>query len=238
MRSKKTKGADTVKHYIRVTAGPHSGAIYEFATKSEALALARALEKLRPHSTDYGNDRDGFPEVHLKGRRAATSHATKKDYDWSSFVDGAAFAFWASPYISEVENLAEDAREAERKYESKKAKALREAYAALSPGSGGAWKSVLPTAPPSAVAVAKKFTKAVKDKLTDEQLSEIEAKFSAHDAGYYGAMQSQGEGVGWFDEGVKVDPPRGFDWDPKIQNAIGRAISKGAREAGIRLPRR
>ncbi len=60
---------DTVKHYIRVTSGPYSGAVYEFATKREALALARALEKLRPYSTDYGNDRDGFPETHLKGAR-------------------------------------------------------------------------------------------------------------------------------------------------------------------------
>lgn len=61
-----------MKHYIRVTAGPYTGTIYEFPTKKEALALARALESARPYSTDYGNERDGFPEVHLKdGRRAA-----------------------------------------------------------------------------------------------------------------------------------------------------------------------
>lgn len=151
------------------------------------------------------------------------SHATKKDFDWSSFVDGAAFAFWASPYVSEVENLAEDSREA---------------YEALSPGPGGVWKRVMPDPPPSAVAVAKKFTRAVKDQLSDSQIDELAQKFSAHDAGYYGAMQSQGEGVGWFDEGVKIDPPRGFDWDPKIHNAVGRAIARGAREAGVRPPRR
>lgn len=58
-----------MKHYVRVTSGPHSGAIYEFATKKEALTLARALEESRPYSTDYGNDRDGFPEVHLKKAR-------------------------------------------------------------------------------------------------------------------------------------------------------------------------
>jgi hypothetical protein len=61
-----------MKHYIRVTSGPYSGAIYEFAAKKDALALASALEKLRPHSTDYGNDRDRFPETHLKDRRPST----------------------------------------------------------------------------------------------------------------------------------------------------------------------
>ena len=155
--------------------------------------------------------------------RSRRAHATKKDYDWAAFTDGAAFGFWASPYMSEVENLAEESREV---------------YRALSPGSGGKWDDVMPEPPASARAVAKKFTKAARDKLTDEQLGEISSKFSAYDAGYYGAMQSQGEGIGWFDEGVRVDPPRGFDWDPKIHNAIARAIAKGAREAGVKLPRR
>jgi hypothetical protein len=144
------------------------------------------------------------------------------DHDWASFIDGAAFGFWASPYISEVENLAEESREA---------------YKALSPGSGGKWDNVMPDVPPAAKAVARKFTKAVRAKLTDAQLSEVFGKFSAHDAGYYGAMQSQGEGVGWFDEGVKADPPRGFDYDPKIQNAVYTAIRRGAREAGVKLSR-
>lgn len=62
-----------MRHYIRVTAGPYAGEIYEFATKKDALALESALHRLRPHSTDYGNDRDGFPETHLRGRRASTS---------------------------------------------------------------------------------------------------------------------------------------------------------------------
>lgn len=70
-----------MKHYIRVTSGPYSGAVYEFAAKKDALALARALEKVRPRSMDYGNDRDGFPEVHLKNRRAVNvsrrQHSTK-----------------------------------------------------------------------------------------------------------------------------------------------------------------
>jgi len=170
--------------------------------------------------------------------RPHVTHSTKKDYDWKSFTEGAAFAFWASPYMSEVDNLAEGAREAEHDDALKKAEALRAAHDALSPGPGGAWESVLPKTPPPARAVAKKFTKAVKDKLTDEQLSEISQKFSAYDAGYRGAMQSQGEGIGWFDEGVHIDPPRGFDWDTKIHNAISKAIAKGARDAGVRLPRR
>ena len=151
------------------------------------------------------------------------AHATKKDYDWSSFIDGAAFAFWASPYMSEVESIGEESREA---------------YRALAPGSGGKWDDVIPEPPPSAYAVAKKFTKAARAQLSDEQLAEIASKFSAYEAGYRGAMQSQGEGIGWFDKGVRVDPPRGFDWDSKIHNAVARAISKGVREAGIKLPRR
>jgi hypothetical protein len=155
-------------------------------------------------------------------REIAAATKTKTDRDWSSFIDGAAFAFWASPYISEVENLAEESREAHK---------------ALSPGSGGKWDNVMPDAPPAAKAVARKFTKAVREKLTDAQLSEVFYKFSAHDAGYYGAMQSQGEGVGWFDEGVKADPPRGFDYNPKVQNAVQRAIARGLREAGIALRR-
>lgn len=61
-----------MRHYIRVTAGPYAGQIYQFATKQDALALERALHRLRPHSTDYGNDRDGFPETHLRDRRATT----------------------------------------------------------------------------------------------------------------------------------------------------------------------
>lgn len=164
--------------------------------------------------------------------------ASLRDYDWDSFAEGAAFAFWASPYMSEVENLSEDAREAERKYESKKAEALRAAYDALSPGPGGAWESVLPETPASARVLGKKFAKAVREKLTAPELSAVFDKFSARDAGYYGAMQSQGEGVGWFDEGVRADPPRGFQWDPKIQNAVSRAIASEARRAGVRLPRR
>jgi hypothetical protein len=167
--------------------------------------------------------RRGWRGASTPPARPRVTHATKKDYDWKAFTEGAAFALWASPYISEVENLAEDAREA---------------YDALSPGPGVQWESVLPEISPVARAVAKRFTKAVKDKLTDAQLSEISQKFSAYDAGYRGAMQSQGEGIGWFDEGVNIDPPRGFDWDTKIHNAVGKAVARGAREAGVRLPRR
>lgn len=168
------------------------------------------------------------------------SHATKKgeNYDWEAFTKGAAFAFWASPYISEVENLAEDAREARSAGNARKEAAFMAAYRALSPGPGGAWDRVLGDPPPAVLAVAKKFTRQVRDSLTDDQLAEIFSTFSAEKAGYKGAMQAQGEGVGWHDEGVKVDPPRGFDYDVKIANAVGRAITRDAREAGAPLPRR
>lgn len=156
-------------------------------------------------------------------RSTRATHATNKSFDWTAFSDGAAFGFWASPYVSAVESLAEESRDA---------------YRALAPGSGGNWEAVMPAVPPAARAVAKKFTKAARDKLTAAQLDEVMSKYSAYDAGYYGAMQSQGEGVGWYDQGVRVDPPRGFDWDVQVQNAVDRSISKGLREAGVSLPRR
>lgn len=145
---------------------------------------------------------------------------SKKSYDWDDFINGAAFGFWVSPYMAEVENLAEDGG--------------REAYRALAPGAGGKWEDVMPAAPPAAFAVAKKFAKAVKTMITDAQLTEIAEHFSAYDAGYRGAMQSQGEGVGWYDEGVKVDPPRGFGETPQISNAVYRAVTRGLRDAGLR----
>lgn len=86
-------------------------------------------------------------------------------------------------------------------------------------------------------AVAKKFTKAVRDNLTDGQVSALAAKFSPYDAGYKGAMQSQDEGTGWYDEGLKVTPPRGFGETPQISNAVWRAVRRGAKDAGYALPR-
>ena len=70
--------------------------------------------------------------------------ASLRDYDWDSFAEGAAFAFWASPYITDVEYLSENAREAKHAGDSKKAEKYEAAYKALSPGPGGAWESVLP----------------------------------------------------------------------------------------------
>lgn len=177
----------------------------------------------------------------LSGKRsgnARTVPSTKKDFDWDAFASGAALGFWASPYMSEVENLYEDSREAESAGDTGRATALKAAHKALSPGPGGAWESVMDDPPPSARAVGKKFTKAARAKLKAAELDEIFNKFSAHDAGYYGAMQSLGEGVGWFDEGVRADPPRGFDWDTKLHNDIYTAIGRKAREAGIKMPRR
>jgi hypothetical protein len=65
-----------MRHYIRVTAGPYAGQIYQFDTKKDAIVLERSLNQLRPYSTDYGNDRDGFPETHLKGHAHATIAGT------------------------------------------------------------------------------------------------------------------------------------------------------------------
>ena len=136
-------------------------------------------------------------------------------YDWDSFTEGATKAFWSDGYITEVENLESD-----------------DTRRALSPRPGGAWEDVLPDPPAAARAVGKKFTTAAKKKLTDAELNEIATKFSAEDAGYYGAMQALGHGVGWFDEGVDADPPDGFGhgYDTKLSNAIWNALKRRARE--------
>lgn len=180
-------------------------------------------------------DREIAEALSGKSHKGRSAHATKKDFDWASFIDGAAFGFWASPYMTEVNNLHETSNEQD---DPKKRQAYEAAYRALSPRSGGHWEAVMPEPPPAARAVAKKFTKAVRDQLTDDQLDEIASKFSAHDAGYYGAMQSQGEGVGWHDEGVDVDPPEDFQYDTKLQNAVYAGVARKVREAGIKLPRR
>ena len=176
----------------------------------------------------------------LKGGGAHSSmraaHATKKAFDWAAFTEGAAFGFWASPYVSEVANLAEASRESGTDPQHRLL--FMQAYRALSPGPGGNWERVMPDPAPAARAVAKKFTRAVKAQLTDEQLDEVASKFTAYDAGYYGAMQSQGEGVGWHDQRVRVDPPTGFAEDPRVSNAVYAAVNRGARAAGVRLPSR
>jgi len=185
-------------------------------------AATRAAEVLRAvkASTMSPAFAKALARVPKETRRAfegATGMVSKKSYDWADFTEGAALGFWASPYMNEVENLLEEDRR----------------YVELTPGPGGNWENVLPEVPPAARTVAKKFTKAVKDQLTDAQLNEIAAKFSPNDAGYKGAMQSQGHGVGWFDEGVKVDPPRNFGETPQIHSAVYRAVARAAREAGI-----
>jgi hypothetical protein len=136
-------------------------------------------------------------------------------YDWDSFTEGATKAFWSDDYMTEVENLESD-----------------DARRALSPRPGGAWEDVLPDPPAAAYAVGKKFTTATKKKLTDTELNEIAAKFSPEDAGFYGAMQSLGVGVGWFDEGVRAEPPDGFNYNVKLSDAVWRSINRRAREYG------
>lgn len=181
--------------------------------------------------------RSGSREDSAVAGRPSVAHSTKKDYDWASFTDGAAYTFWATPYVSEVEKLAEAAREAKRDGKLKKAEAFGAVYKALSPGPGGWWVDVLPAPPLSARAVAEKFTKAVKAKLTNKQLAVISQKSSMYDAGHQGAWGIQGGG-GRFDEHVRIDAFRGYDGDAKIYTDIRKAIAKGAREAGVRLPRR
>jgi hypothetical protein len=143
---------------------------------------------------------------------------SKKSYDWSAFAEGATSAFWGDAYTTEVENLEYD-----------------ETRRALSPRSGGRWEDVMPDPPAAARTLAKKFTKATRDKITDAELNEIAAKFSAEKAGYYGAMQSLGHGVGWGDEGVRAEPPSGFSYDPKLSNSVWTAVRRAAREAEVPL---
>jgi hypothetical protein len=160
-------------------------------------------------------------------------------YDWGSFAEGAARAFWASPYISQVENLAEDARQEERDGKPRRAEAMMAAYRALYPGSGGEWMDVLPPVPAAADRVGKAYARKVRDVLTTEDLHHLDDKMEdADQAGWYAAMQAQGEGVGWFDYSVGFDAPDWPAYDVKIQDAVFRAISKGIREAGIQIPRR
>lgn len=205
---------------------------------------ARAAEIVNRLKTEHGLSTEMTPAFSKalgtvpKAVRAKFENASgivsKYSYDWPAFTEGATQAFWASPYITAVGNLYEDAREQNNPVIRA---AFEAAHRALSPGPGGRWEDVMPEPAPAARTVAKKFAKAVLDQLTDEQISEVDEKFFAKDAGYYGAMESQGEGVGWHDEGVDVDPPDS-DWEnPKLQNAIYAAVRRKVREAGIRLPR-
>lgn len=159
-------------------------------------------------------------------------------YDWGSFADGAARAFWASPYITEVENLAEDARE-ERNDNPQRAAALMAAYRALHPGSGGQWMDVLPPVPAAADRVGKNYARKVRDVLTAEDLRHLDDKLDdADQAGWYAAMEVQGEGVGWADYSVGFQAPDWPSYDVKIQNAVYTAITKRIRDAGITIPRK
>lgn len=144
---------------------------------------------------------------------------SKKSYDWKAFADGATNAFWYDTYASEVENLEYD-----------------ETRRALSPGPGGRWEDVIPDPPAAARVLGKKFAKEVRDKLTGAELNEVAAKFSAEKAGYYGAMQSLGHGVGWGDEGVGAEPPKHYGFsDSKLNDAVWRALQRAARESEVPL---
>lgn len=190
--------------------------------------VTRASEIVRTLKTEHGIETmtsafsKALGKVPKNVQRAFESAAgvvSKKSYNWSDFTDGAEKAFWADSYISEVENLEND-----------------ETRRALSARPGGRWEDVLPDPPPAARAVAKRFTKVTQKQITDAELNEVAAKFSAEDAGYYGAMQSLGHGVGWFDEGVKVEPPKNYGlYDAKLNNAVWKALQRAAREAEVPL---
>jgi hypothetical protein len=142
-------------------------------------------------------------------------------YDWNSFEEAAAQAFWADTYISEAEELSEH----------------REAYDALSPGPGGEWLNVLPDTPKSAEKEGAAFTKKIRAKLTTAELREVDSRMTVDKAGWYAAMQAMGHGVGWFDYGVDIDPD--IDWAPglDVRGDALKAIRRELREAGVRLPR-
>ncbi len=157
-------------------------------------------------------------------------------HDWETFAEAVGHALWASPYISEVENLAEDAREERNSGNTRRAEALMAAYRALNPGPGGAWESVLPEPSRSAMRAGKGFAKKVHDTMDPNEVDAVFIAMGAEKAGWYGAMQAQGEGVGWGDYGVDVDVPDWPQGDPAIQNDIWTAIKREVRDVGIRIP--
>ena len=190
---------------------------------------ARAAEIVRTIKTDEKNVASMTPafekalnKVPAHVRNAFEQQAgvvSKRSYDWSAFVDGAAFAFWADAYMSAIDNLEDD-----------------ETRRALSPRPGGRWDDVVGDPPAAARKMGKQFAKEVRGKITEGELNEVAAKFSAKDAGYYGAMQSLGHGVGWGDEGVRARPPRDFDrYDDKLNDAVWRTLQRAAREQGVSL---
>jgi hypothetical protein len=152
----------------------------------------------------------------------------KQDYDWDTFAEHAGKAFWANAYMDEVENLVEG----DEYYD-------RDAYHALAPGPGEDWFDYLPPTPKSAEVDGIAFTKALRKKITEAQLREVDEKLpSVEQAGHYAAMQAMGHGVGWFDYSVRADPD--IDWGPSVDvlNDAYDTVKAALRERGIRPKKR
>lgn len=126
--------------------------------------------------------------------------ARHDSYDWDSFEEAAAQAFWADAYISEVEELADEDFEL---------------YRDLSPGPGGDWYAVLPPLPETAERVGREFTRAFRKAATAKQIRQMEEYIDDPDrAGFLAAFGSLGAGVGLWEEGVDdAGLPRWENWD-------------------------
>ena len=189
---------------------------------ARAAAVVRDLKKehgLATMTPAFSKALGKVPENVRRRFEGWAGVVSKKSYDWTSFAEGATAAFWGDAYASEVENLEYD-----------------ETRRALSPRAGGHWEAVMPDPPAAARTLGKKFAKVTRERITDAELNEVAAKFSANKAGYYGAMQSLGHGVGWYDEGVDVEPPKDFGlYDVKLNDAVWKAIRSAAREAEVPL---
>lgn len=145
-------------------------------------------------------------------------------YDWDDFEDGAALAFWADAYASNVEELAQQGDD--------------EAYDALDPGAGGDWMDVLPPTPKSAEKAGREFTKAFRKAATAKQVREMEDNIdSAEKAGHYAAMGAIGHGVGLWDFNVDTDGLPSWDnWD--VYDDAMQIIDEELEEQGIEPPDR
>jgi hypothetical protein len=130
--------------------------------------------------------------------------------------------------MDEVENLVEG----EEYYD-------RDAYHALSPGPGGDWYDILPETPKSAEKDGIEFTKALRKKITEAHLREVDEKLpSVEQAGHYAAMQAMGHGVGWYDYDVKARLD--IHWEPSVDvsNDAYDAVKAALRDLGIKPKKR
>ena len=129
-------------------------------------------------------------------------------YDWETFSEGAARAFWADAYIREVEEAGQED--------------------ALGPGAGGQWMDVLPQTPKVAAQMGKAFTAAFRRALPQVAVA-LQANLpDTRLAGHYAAMEAMGHGVGLADYNVDVQVPSWESWD-LIDVAINAVGQQGSR---------